>query len=57
MTSLAQNMQAMRYLELISDYAAYLGSKPDKKNPDIEALVNHPSMEKFKECSRANKIT
>ena len=50
-------MQAMRYLELISDYAAYLGSKPDKKNPDIEALVNHPSMEKFKECSRANKIT
>jgi hypothetical protein len=56
MTSLAQNMQAMRYLEVMSDHAAYLAIKGDKKkeNADIEAILNHPSMKKFKECSQDN---
>ena len=57
MTSLIQNLQAMRYLEVMSDYAAYLGGKEDQKNPDAEAVVNHAAMAKFKECSQANQMT
>ena len=48
---------AMRYLEVMSDYAAYLGGKEDQKNPDVEAVVNHAAMAKFKECSQANQMT
>ena len=48
----------MRYLEVMADYAAYLGSKDEKKSdPELEALVKHESMEAFSECSDANKVT
>lgn len=58
MTSLAQSMQAMTYLELMSDCAAYFDSKdPAKKNEEIDVLLKHNGMEKFKQCSGQNQQT
>ena len=51
-------MQALTYLEFMSDYAAYLDSKdPEKKNADIDVLLKHKAMEKFKPCSNHNQQT
>lgn len=57
MTALGQHLQAMSYLEVMSDCAAHLGSGKGAQNTEIEALAKHSSMEKFNGCSTANKIT
>ena len=58
MTSLASSLQAMSYLEFMSDYAAYLDSKdPEKKNEEIDGLRNHAAMEPFKQTSCQNQQT
>ena len=64
MTSLAQSMQAISYLEFMADYSAYLTRKSEepsqssldnKINEDVEKLLTHPSMNPFKNCSCQNQ--